>query len=466
MAANLEVFTDGTGRAARPIQERIILDVLEALETHDVVGINAPPGVGKSFIARCLQMRFPPADIVTPSNNLIDQMTATYPVLNAVKGKDHYDSESEWRNARAEARKKTPSIFNFMSYMVNRSSGLREPALLIIDEAHTVPDILLDQCSTFLPRHRAGLPDTIRSEWDIVEWVHQRRRRLMEALKKDPGNDLIAAQLGRIGDLAAAIQDGRDRETTFTVTEQVSNEGGKPVPGIRISPVRLSPAIVKERLAAGKLVVMSGTLTPTTGQTLAAGRSYKHLSYPYLAAPSNRPVYYTPVPEELRGDVKVLAAAVRNIYRYEDCQPTLVHVNYGNQRLFAEELEDLKPLVNNQRNKSQIEKQFRVRGGIWLAAGAAEGIDLADEACRVVIIPTLLFPDRSSPYVAKRRGMPDGTKWYGLKTLENTIQRLGRGVRHENDSCSSYILDPYWSRLYSEHEAEFEPLNMVWGANE
>jgi Rad3-related DNA helicase len=77
-----------------------------------------------------------------------------------------------------------------------------------------------------------------------------------------------------------------------------------------------------------------------------------------------------------------------------------------------------------------------------------------------------LFPDRSSPYVAKRRGMPDGTKWYGLKTLENTIQRLGRGVRHENDSCSSYILDPYWSRLYSEHEAEFEPLNMVWGANE
>jgi len=110
MAAKFEVFTDGTGRAARPIQERIILDVLEALETHDVVGINAPPGVGKSFIARCLQMRFPPADIVTPSNNLIDQMTATYPVLNAVKGKDHYDSESEWRNARAEAQKDAEHI--------------------------------------------------------------------------------------------------------------------------------------------------------------------------------------------------------------------------------------------------------------------------------------------------------------------------------------------------------------------
>lgn len=463
MEKKFKVYTDGTGRAARPIQERILGDVFAALETHDVVGINAPPGIGKSFLARCLQMSAPPADIVTPSNNLIDQMVATYPVLNAVKGKTHYERESDWRNARAEARKKTPSIFNFMSYMANRNQGLRRPSLLILDEAHTTPDILIDQAATFIPRHRSGLPDTIKSEWDIVEWIHRRRGRLIEAMKKDPENELIASQLGKMADLWVAIGEGRDRETTFQIAEKIVSEGGKPVPGIEITPVRLSPALVRARLDADKLIVMSGTLTPKTGEILAAGRPYKHLSYPYLAPPANRPVFYCPVAEEKRTDAKVLAAKIRRIYQEEGCRPTLVHVTYGTQRMFAELLEDLSPIVNGQHSKGKAEKRFRLHGGIWLAAGVAEGVDLADEACRVVIIPTLLFPDRSSPYVAKRRGMADGLEWYGLKALENTIQRLGRGVRSATDQCNQYILDPCWSSLYRQYEGQFEPLNMVWG---
>lgn len=465
MEKKFKVYTDGTGRAARPIQERILDDVFAALETHEVVGINAPPGVGKSFLARCLQMSSPPADIVTPSNNLIDQMAQTYPVLNVVKGKTHYERESDWRNARAEARKKTPSIFNFMSYMANRSQGLRKPALLICDEAHTLPDILLDQASTFIPRHRAGLPPEIRSEWDIVDWVHNRRRRLIEAMKKDPDNDLIVSQLGKLSDLYSVIADGKDRETTFQITEQVVSEGGKPVVGVQIAPVRLPPQIIRHRLEADRLVLMSGTLTPRTCELLAAGRSFKFLSYPYLAPPENRPVFYQPVAEERRTDTKVLAAEIRRVYEAEGRRPTLVHVTYGTQRAFAEELEDLQPIVNSQHSKGKAEKRFRLHGGIWLAAGVSEGVDLADEACRVVIIPTLLFPDRSSPYVAKRRGMPDGMEWYGLKALENTIQRLGRGVRSATDQCNQYILDPYWSSLYRQYEGEFEPLNMVWGSN-
>jgi Rad3-related DNA helicase len=66
-------------------------------------------------------------------------------------------------------------------------------------------------------------------------------------------------------------------------------------------------------------------------------------------------------------------------------------------------------------------------------------------------------------YVQKRLGRPDGRKWYALKTLETTIQQLGRGHRGAEDHCVSYVLDPYFPALWEEYKSEFEQLNIIWG---
>lgn len=161
--------------------------------------------------------------------------------------------------------------------------------------------------------------------------------------------------------------------------------------------------------------------------------------------------------------MKVLAAKVRELYEYHGRCPTLVHVTYGDSNAYRNELFDLDPLVNSTVNKFETEEEFRRRGGIWIAAGCAEGIDLADDACRLLIIPSLLFANKGDIHVQKRLGLPDGQRWYALKTLESTIQRLGRGVRHANDRCISYILDPSFARLWVSYGSQFEKLNIVWG---
>ena len=141
----------------------------------------------------------------------------------------------------------------------------------------------------------------------------------------------------------------------------------------------------------------------------------------------------------------------------------LVHVTYGEVDEYVRNLADLYPIRNTSRNKEKSQQDFERLGGIWLAAGCSEGIDLPDERCRTIIIPRLQFPNKGDMYVQKRLGRPDGRKWYGIKTLETTIQQLGRGNRHSEDYCTSYVFDPYFPALWQEYGDEFESLNIIWG---
>jgi Rad3-related DNA helicase len=211
---------------------------------------------------------------------------------------------------------------------------------------------------------------------------------------------------------------------------------------------------------------MSGTLPERTTRILAGTRTFKHLSYPYLTPAENRPVYYDPLPIEHRTSVPHQAAKIRELFLKHGKCATIVHAAYGTQAALAKELADLNPFTNGPSNKRDVEERFRAKGGLWIASGVSEGVDLPDDYCRLLIVPTILFADRSSPYVAKRRGMEDGLEWYAVKALENTIQRLGRGVRHQSDKCDMYILDGYWSQLYKAFGKQFEPLNMVWAHND
>ena len=40
-------------------------------------------------------------------------------------------------------------------------------------------------------------------------------------------------------------------------------------------------------------------------------------------------------------------------------------------------------------------------------------------------------------------------KWYNDTTMNNIIQGIGRGNRFKNDSCTIYILDGCFKRLFS-----------------
>ncbi len=110
-------------------------------------------------------------------------------------------------------------------------------------------------------------------------------------------------------------------------------------------------------------------------------------------------------------------------------------------------------ICNNAENKIEKLEYFKKHGGVFLAAGCSEGIDLADDKCRLNIIPQLLFPSLGDPIVIKRKALVDGQLWYGLEVMKTCIQQYGRSTRHEKDWSNTFIFDPLFGMVYGQTKA-------------
>lgn len=455
------MFSDGK-KPARQQQIEIAEWIDVNIKKFDVLGLNLPPGYGKSYLARGLQRGIGNTDIITASNVLVDQYHRDYPELNVVKGRTHYDTEEEYQLAKSLARDSKDSIFNPLSALFTRM-GLGSPLrCIIVDEAHTLADMLRTAASTSFNTKKSGIPPGLTSEFELATWARSRFKALEAQFLKGNSTSASRDEMERIGAIYYSIA-GHELDSVFKIRRSSRTVNGRLTQNLVVDAVDCPTPLLAQVLRAEKIILMSGTLTKDETARLAHGRKWTWTSRPYLAPKMNRPVYIDTVAQEQRRDVHELAKKVRKIYAEAGSRPTLVHVSYGDSLQYAKELHDLNPLVNTNTNKYATEQEFRKRGGLWIASGCAEGIDLADSACRVVIIPSLLFPNKGDMHVQKRLGLPGGNQWYALKTLENTVQRLGRGLRSADDYCDSYICDPAFPRLWQQYKDQFEELNICWG---
>lgn len=102
---------------------------------------------------------------------------------------------------------------------------------------------------------------------------------------------------------------------------------------------------------------------------------------------------------------------------------------------------------SNTYEKLSIVEKVLVSGNnkVLVAYSATEGISLDDDKCRFQIIAKLSWQNLGDIVVkTKADNKPE---WYMLKTLQALIQAIGRGIRHANDWCVTYILDSSFTRL-------------------
>lgn len=430
-------------------------------EGYEVVGLNLPPGYGKSYLARGWQRKWGNTDIITANNNLIKQYRRDYPELNAVMGKTNYATSEEYESAKRHARRATPSIFNPMSALFTSPRESRSVEYTIVDEAHTLGEMLRTSAACTFNTSASGIPKWVTSEYHLVRWIKQRFQELGNVIGDSPSKPLTR-EYEKIGALYYAIK-GQEQNSIFSVTRSKTVVRGRRIETVAIDVVDYPMGVMQQLFGDSRVVLMSGTLTKYETEKLANGRKWAWISRPYLSPPENRPVYARCLDREDRKDITKVCAEIRRIYTESGEQPMLVHVTYGDMNEYRDQLAGLRVHWNTSRNKDLIEARFRARGGIWLAGGCSEGIDLADGACRTIILPRLQFPNKGDIYVQKRLGRPDGRKWYAIKTLETTIQQLGRGNRHSADYCTGYVFDPYFPALWEEYKHEFEALNIIWG---
>jgi Rad3-related DNA helicase len=93
-------------------------------------------------------------------------------------------------------------------------------------------------------------------------------------------------------------------------------------------------------------------------------------------------------------------------------------------------------------------EQFKLRGGVMLAPSMDRGVDLPDDLCGVVVIAKMPYMSLGDRQVAARLHMDGGQTWYSVNTARSIVQMTGRGVRHREDRCTTYILDRQFSRWW------------------
>ena len=83
---------------------------------------------------------------------------------------------------------------------------------------------------------------------------------------------------------------------------------------------------------------------------------------------------------------------------------------------------------------------------VLVSPSMSEGVDLPYDKCRFQIIYKMPFPYLGDKQVNMR--MKRDKKWYAYKTVMTLMQAYGRGMRAEDDSCYTYIIDSDINMLF------------------
>jgi len=94
-----------------------------------------------------------------------------------------------------------------------------------------------------------------------------------------------------------------------------------------------------------------------------------------------------------------------------------------------------------------IETEFKKRAdGVLVSPSLIEGVSLNDDMCRVQLVVKVPFTSLSDKRI-KIRSKADPL-WYKQEAIFKLIQACGRGVRHKDDYCITFVLDSAFAGLY------------------
>ena len=464
MSPNFLKRFDGTERTPRTTQ----IETLEWLQnnwnTTDIFFIQMPVGGGKSGWLRAVQLKTG-ALYLTAQNTLLDQLKESYPNLYILKGKANYQCKEVKSYTCADTSKATkgeycpgcpyneaknaalagiPTATNLMAYYYLQYNEMYTPPdVLLVDEAHSILDTLRGMTSKVFSQldYDFTLEDC-KNLISINAWLHGLQKTLSEMSKlyELAGDyakaDAIYEEMDRIRFIRDAITDEPSNFNYDVIKEKNYYK-------LHIQPIKTPKSLLRRALNGKKLIFTSGTLLEHTIEELADGRPYKFLDLESEIPVENRLIKFKTLAVKANKDTdpKQYMIKIKELLNEHKHLNTVIHVTYNLQEQLVPLFD--RPFVHNtQSNKQEIIEKFTKDGGIFLAAGCAEGLDFKDDLCRIQIIPKLPFPNQGDLAVRKRKAMPDGEIWYVLETMKQVIQMAGRSTRGATDWSTVYILDP------------------------
>jgi Rad3-related DNA helicase len=510
-AAAVPVLTpQALGIAGFDAFRAVQVETLERIAESEarVILVQAPTGSGKSLIARAagavLEM---PATYCSTTKQLQAQFCRDFPDAVELRGRSNYPTargafpvvtceDCDWRKGRGctwcGSREHCPyaiqkekalqapfAVLNTAYLLAEANHGgsfSGEERLLVIDEADTLESQLLETVCVRVSEYqqrRLGLPTpalTARPEdEDWSEWAARaaeaaglearHREREAESLREQGGDEYARAQriarswrslatnLGRLAD---------DLEEDRASWVRVDDERG----------LSFKPIFIRRHARrllwrhAERFVLMSATIVDP--QQFARDLGLQDDEWEWLELPSsfpkeNRPVYYRPAGSmALRHRQASLPRLIAEMDAILDGCPgrALVHTHtysLARQVIAGSRHRGRMLTYGAAGERERVLNAFtgpEGRDAVLVAPSMARGVDLPDDLCRCVIVLVVPKPYFGDARVRARLRAPDGQRWSAVQQIRELCQMTGRGVRHADDRCDTFILDEEFGRLW------------------
>lgn len=443
---------------------------------------------------------------VCSDKNLQDQFVRDFPYARVLKGRNNYPTQHHpnmtaddctatsaqskcfhcdghsacpYQIAKGDAAGADLAVLN-TSYLLTEGNtenstfgGKNRRELVIIDEADTLEDMLMSYVEFTVP---AWIGKALQLVWPIkgarkstlIKWLGEteiraarwiddggyrdvKERRRMGHFRIDCGR--VAGEIER--DIAAA-GDSEDHG-------EVGGETGRwlrdyDTATFTLKPVLVGPYGARRLWRHGrKFLLMSGSIISADemAESLGLPMEYATITVPMTFPVEHRPIVSAPIANIRRAssddDYLNLAYAVDCISELHRGERVLVHTVSFHlaQRLMEMCGLDGRTVCSYRTAKDKaaaMTQYMSAQNSILFAPSMDRGVDLPDDACRVVVVAKVPFPSLGDRRTSARLRLPGGQSWYAVQTVRRLVQMTGRGVRSEDDYAVSYILDQQFAQ--------------------
>lgn len=324
-------------------------------------------------------------------------------------------------------------------------------SLLILDEAHNIENKLMRNMELNLYNKRLEKdikkvisPSTLKSE-ETGEWIME-----IDAIKDAYDNielkDLSKNKADRIRSTTLRLKqlhDNLDKEPKNWVIDADEH-------GVSFKPLRVHHYAENNLLKYGDVVIfLSATIL--SHKMFAKWLGLDPNEVYYIKVDSPFPVNKRPIEMVLAGKMsntrikhtapKTIPILEKILERHKG-DKGLIHTNsYKCQNYITRHLYNSRLISHGANNRERVLQYFEEEENpfVLVSPSMSEGVDLPYDKCRFQVIYKIPFPYLGDKQVNMRRKRDQ--RWYAYKTVMTLMQAYGRGMRAEDDSCVTYILD-------------------------
>ncbi|MGN1362642.1 MAG: helicase C-terminal domain-containing protein [Methanobrevibacter sp.] len=324
-------------------------------------------------------------------------------------------------------------------------------SLLILDEAHNIENKLMNSLELTLSNQRLEkdikrrISKETLKDGSVEDWILELES-LYESyhdvdLKNLPMNkvDRIRRTISRI----KLLRDHLEHEPKNWVID--SNEYS-----VSFKPLRVNKYAKDNLLKYGDICIfMSATILSHKMFSKWLGLNPDEVYYIKVDSPfppEKRPIILDLAGKMSKNRIKKTAPKtipiINKILRRHSDEKGLIHSHsYKCSRFITQNIPNARLISHTSANRQRVLDYFEKDSDplVLVSPSMSEGVDLPYDKCRFQIIYKVPFPYLGDKQINLRQKRDK--RWYAYKTVMTIMQAYGRGMRAEDDYCTTYVLD-------------------------